>query len=65
MTLERFGGAQDVSLFFFVLGIPGVGMSLAVPWLVSRYTRRGTFPKKNCRCSIGSVYLFTQVNYSY
>ena len=42
MALERFGNAQDVSVFFFLLGVPGVGMSLAVPWLVSRYTRRGT-----------------------
>lgn len=43
MAFERFGTAQNVSIFFFVLGILGVGMSLAVPWIVSRYTRRGTF----------------------
>ena len=43
MALERFGSAQDVSIFFFVLVVLGVGMSLAVPWLVSRLTRRGTF----------------------
>jgi predicted MFS family arabinose efflux permease len=43
MALERFGSAQDVSIFFFVLGILGVGMSLAVPWLVRRLSRRGTF----------------------
>ncbi len=43
MALERFGSAQDVSIFFFVLGVLGVGMSLAVPWLVSRLSRRGTF----------------------
>ena len=43
MALERFGSAQDVSVFFFVLGILGVGMSLTVPWLVSRLARRGTF----------------------
>jgi MFS transporter, ACDE family, multidrug resistance protein len=43
MALERFGSAQDVSVFFFVLGILGVGMSLAVPWLVNRLSRRGTF----------------------
>lgn len=43
MALERFGTAQNVSIFFFVLGILGVGMSLGVPWLVSRITRRGTF----------------------
>ncbi|MGI9319388.1 MAG: MFS transporter [bacterium] len=43
MALERFGTAQNVSIFFFVLGILGVGMSLAVPWMVSRFTRRGTF----------------------
>ncbi len=43
MALERFGTAQNVSIFFFVLGVLGVGMSLAVPWLVSRITRRGTF----------------------
>ena len=42
MALERFGNSQDVSVFFFLLGIPGVGMSLAVPWLVSRYTLRET-----------------------
>ena len=35
MALERFGSAKDVSIFFFVLGILGVGMSLAVPWLVT------------------------------
>ena len=43
MALERFGSAQGVSIFFFVLGILGVGMSLAVPWLVRRLSRRGTF----------------------
>jgi len=43
MALERFGSAQDVSIFFFVLGILGVGMSLAVPWLVRCLARRGTF----------------------
>lgn len=43
VALEKFGTAQNVSIFFFVLGILGVGMSLAVPWLVSRITRRGTF----------------------
>ena len=43
MALERFGSAQDVSIFFFVLGILGVGMSLAVPWLVRSLNRRGTF----------------------
>lgn len=43
MALERFGTAQNVSIFFFVLGAFGVGMSLAVPWLVSRISRRGTF----------------------
>ena len=43
MALERFGSAQDVSIFFFVLGILGVGMSLAVPWLVRCLNRRGTF----------------------
>jgi len=43
IALEKFGTAQNVSLFFFVLGFFGVGMSLAVPWLVRRYARRGTF----------------------
>lgn len=43
MALERFGTAQNVSIFFFVLGVFGVGMSLAVPWFVSRFYRRGTF----------------------
>jgi predicted MFS family arabinose efflux permease len=43
MALERFGSAQEVSVFFFVLGVLGVGMSLAVPWLVNRLARRGTF----------------------
>ena len=43
MALERFGSAKDVSIFFFVLGILGVGMSLAVPWLVRHLSRRGTF----------------------
>ena len=43
MALERFGTAQNVSIFFFVLGIFGVGMSLTVPWFVSRFYRRGTF----------------------
>ena len=43
MALDRFGSAKEVSIFFFVLGILGVGMSLSVPWLVSRLTRRGTF----------------------
>jgi len=43
MVLEEFGTAQNVSIFFFILGIFGVGMSLAVPWLVSRFSRRGTF----------------------
>jgi len=43
MALERFGTAQNVSIFFFLLGTFGVGLSLAVPWLVSRITRRGTF----------------------
>ena len=43
MALERFGSAQAVSIFFFVLGILGVGMSLAVPWLVRCLARRGTF----------------------
>ncbi|MBT6200993.1 MAG: MFS transporter [Bacteroidetes Order II. Incertae sedis bacterium] len=43
MALERFGSAQDVSIFFFLLGILGVGMSLAVPLLVRRLARRGTF----------------------
>ena len=43
MALERFGSARDVSIFFFVLGILGVGMSLAVPWLVRHLSRRGTF----------------------
>ena len=43
MALERFGSAKDVSIFFFVLGILGVGMSLAVPWLVRHLSRNGTF----------------------
>ena len=43
MALERFGSAKDVSIFFFVLGALGVGMSLAVPWLVRRLSRHGTF----------------------
>ena len=43
MVLEKFETAQNVSLFFFILGSFGVGMSLAVPWLVSRCSRRGTF----------------------
>jgi predicted MFS family arabinose efflux permease len=43
MALERFGSAKDVSIFFFVLGILGVGMSLAVPWLVRHLSRHGTF----------------------
>ena len=43
MALERFGSAQNVSIFFFVLGILGVGMSLAVPWLVRCLAKRGTF----------------------
>ncbi len=43
VVLERFGTAQNVSLFFFILGIFGVAMSLAVPWLVRRFARRGTF----------------------
>ena len=43
MALERFGSAQAVSIFFFVFGILGVGMSLAVPWLVRCLARRGTF----------------------
>ena len=43
MALERFGSVQDVSIFFFVLGILGVGMSLGVPWLVRQLARRGTF----------------------
>ena len=43
MALERFGSAQAVSIFFFVLGMFGIGMSLAVPWLVRRLSRRGTF----------------------
>ena len=43
MALERFGSAKDVSIFFFVLGVLGVGMSLAVPWLVRRLSRHGTF----------------------
>tara|TARA_Y100001934_G_C12322653_1_gene760882 strand:+ start:723 stop:1889 length:1167 start_codon:yes stop_codon:yes gene_type:complete len=43
MALERFGSAQDVSIFFFVLGILGIGMSLAVPWLVRQLAQRGTF----------------------
>lgn len=43
MALERFGTAQNVSIFFFVLGVLGVGMSLGVPWLVSHLTRRGAF----------------------
>ena len=42
VALEKFGTAQNVSLFYFVLGSFGVAMSLAVPWLVSRLTRRGT-----------------------
>ena len=43
VALERFGSARDVSIFFFLLGLLGVGMSLSVPWLVGRLTRRGTF----------------------
>ena len=43
MALERFGSAQDVGIFFFLLGILGVGMNLAVPSLVRRLARRGTF----------------------
>ena len=43
MALERFGSAKGVSIFFFVLGVLGVGMSLAVPWLVRHLSRRGTF----------------------
>jgi len=43
MALERFGSAQAVSIFFFVLGMFGISMSLAVPWLVRRLSRRGTF----------------------
>ena len=43
MALERFGSAQAVSVFFFVLGMFGISMSLAVPWLVRRLSRRGTF----------------------
>jgi len=43
MALQRFGSAQNVSLFFFILGIVGVGLSLVVPWLISRVHRRGTF----------------------
>ena len=43
MALERFGSAKNVSIFFFVFGIVGVGMSLAVPWLVRHLSRRGTF----------------------
>ncbi len=43
MALERFGSAKGVSIFFFVLGVLGVGMSLSVPWLVRHLSRRGTF----------------------
>jgi ACDE family multidrug resistance protein len=43
MALERFGSAKNVSIFFFVFGILGVGMSLAVPWFVRHLSRRGTF----------------------
>lgn len=57
MALQRFGSAQDVSVFFFVLGILGVGMSLAVPWLVSRLSRRGTFTL-GIITGLGSMLLF-------
>ena len=57
MALERFGSAQDVSVFFFVLGVLGVGMSLAVPWLVSRLNRRGTFVL-GIVTGVGSMLLF-------
>ena len=43
IALERFGSAKNVSIFFFLLGILGVGMSLTVPWLVRHLARRGTF----------------------
>lgn len=43
MALESFGTARNVSIFFFVLGASGVGMSLIVPWLMSKIHRRGTF----------------------
>lgn len=43
IALERLGTAQNVSIFFFVLGVFGVGMSLTVPWLVRQFARRGTF----------------------
>jgi MFS transporter, ACDE family, multidrug resistance protein len=43
MALEKFGTAQNVSFFFFVLGISGVGMSLIVPWLMSKINKRGSF----------------------
>ncbi|MEM7294885.1 MAG: MFS transporter [Pseudomonadota bacterium] len=59
MALERFGNARDVSVFFFVLGILGVLMSLAVPWLVSRITRRGTFAL-GIISGLAGMALFTQ-----
>ncbi|MEM7562118.1 MAG: MFS transporter [Pseudomonadota bacterium] len=59
MALERFGSAQDVSIFFFVLGVLGVGMSLAVPWLVSRLSRRGTFTL-GIITGVASMLLFVQ-----
>ncbi len=43
MALENFGTAQNVSIFYFVLGVSGVCMSLVVPWIMSRVYRRGTF----------------------
>lgn len=43
VAFHHFGNARDVSVFYFVLGALGVGMSMGVPWLVSRVRRRGTF----------------------
>ena len=43
MVFERFGTVQNVSFFYFILGISGVFMSLAIPWLVSKIDRRGIF----------------------
>jgi MFS family permease len=57
MAFERFGSAHEVSVFFFVLGLLGVGMSLTVPWLVSRLSRRGTFTL-GIITGVGSMLLF-------
>ena len=57
VALEHFESVRDVSVFFFVLGALGVGMSMGVPWLVSHITRRGTF-YTGALAGIGAMALF-------